>query len=216
MSLWLSYHLWISPLDITNLNLTVHGCTHSANNSMHNIMCIVMFYIGETHHFTTSTTTLLIDSLHPFTNYIFYVWAYNTGGESSQVHQNFTTMESGTHDNYVVEENASNFSCAVPSGIPNVSLCRLGSRSFDLMWFELPHSQRNGIINYTIEVIETEPLGVRLMYNYSTSSTSFTVPRLHPHRQYTYRVAASTSAGVGNFTAPTTIRTNEEGKNTFD
>ena len=84
------------------------------------------------------------------------------------------------------------------------------------MWSELKQSQRNGIINYTIEVIEIETLGTRLMPNYNTSSTSFTVPGLHPYRQYTYRVAARTSVGVGNFTAPTTIRTNEEGKNTFD
>ena len=57
-------------------------------------------------------------------------------------------------------------------------------------------------------------IAVGLMLNYSTSNNTFTVSGLYPYRQYSYRVAAHTLAGVGNFTAPTTIRTNEEGKNT--
>ena len=57
-------------------------------------------------------------------------------------------------------------------------------------------------------------IGVGLMHNYSTSNNTFTVSGLHPYRLYSYRVAAHTAAGVGNFTDPSTIRTNEEGKNT--
>ena len=116
-----------------------------------------------------------------------------------------------------MSENASlyiTFLVAAPSGIPTVSLRRVSSRSISLIWSELLQSQRNGIIiGYTIE---GELLGTRLMQNFNTSSTSFTVSGLHPYRQYSYRVAAYTAVDVGNFTDPSTIRTDEEGKSTFD
>ena len=48
--------------------------------------------------------------------------------------------------------------------------------------------------------------------NISNTSSSYTVGGLHEYAMYTLRLAASTSAGIGNVTEPITMTTNEAGE----
>ncbi len=78
------------------------------------------------------------------------------------------------------------------------------------MWSPPPLEYQNGdIIGYTVNVTDTET------QQFTTQSTNITVSTLKPFTVYFLTVAARTSAGIGPFSSPVSIKTHEDGMYTI-
>jgi hypothetical protein len=97
----------------------------------------------------------------------------------------------------------------VPSGPPRNVRSQADSRSLTL-WWSLPASEhQNGVITrYTVRLCDT---GCQTRY-ITAPNTRITVGNLHPYTIYTYRIAASTSAGQGHYTSLHQVTTLQDSK----
>lgn len=100
----------------------------------------------------------------------------------------------------------------------------MSSHSILLSWKSLPLEQQNGrIIYYHVIIAETQVLflengtvistvgdDIDMTYNV-TGNNAKLINMLHPSYNYTVRIAAVTSAGIGSFSVPMTATTLEDG-----
>ena len=86
----------------------------------------------------------------------------------------------------------------------------VSSRSFVINWSPPLYEFQNGVItHYVIRVTEIE---TGMVFQYTSTSTSYSLQSLHPAYTYRYEIAASTTIGLGPFSTPISIITDEESK----
>lgn len=97
----------------------------------------------------------------------------------------------------------------VPSAPPeDVSVSPLSPTSISLTWSPPPVDSQNGVIReYRINITEVDTGRVILL---NSTTTSLTVPALHPYYTYLCSIAASTIAS-GPFTEVIIVTTPEDG-----
>ena len=103
--------------------------------------------------------------------------------------------------------------CTVaPSAAPvDLIVVTMSSTSLTLRWALPPEENRNGIISgYSINVTSNATGDMTIL---STTANTFSVTSLSPYTTYLCSVAALTSVGLGPYTIPLTVRTDEEGNN---
>ena len=100
-------------------------------------------------------------------------------------------------------------------------LAVMSSSSLLLTWE--PFQQNVGVIRYHVMISETQILyaidgavtalmGVNLNRTYDVSdSRSQLISMLHPNYNYTFRMAVTTTSGIGSFSVPQTVTTFEDG-----
>ena len=99
-----------------------------------------------------------------------------------------------------------------PSGSPlDVTVTAVNSTALQLSWNPPLASQQNGVIrSYDIQIVEIETL---LQSLFTSNSTSFIVPQLHPYYSYDVAVSAVT-VGAGPFSGSERVTTLEDGTDT--
>ena len=109
-------------------------------------------------------------------------------------------------DNYLITFTLS----AAPTGPPqNIIALVVEATSLTLSWEPPVASEQNGIItSYDIEM--TTETGE--IFDFSTSSTTYTISNLEPYKIYQFVIAALTMSGQGPFSSDIAIRTGEAGK----
>lgn len=99
----------------------------------------------------------------------------------------------------------------MPSGLPlNVTAAILTTRSIQVVWEPPLTDLQNGIIQYYLVMVLVQQTGLSLSINASTT-TSITIPDLHPAYVYSIEVAAVT-VSVGPYSAPISITTPDDSK----
>ena len=101
---------------------------------------------------------------------------------------------------------------AVPSSPPqSVEGQTVNSRQIFLSWDNPEFGGRNGIITgYSINVLEIIT-NTEFAYNV-INRTTVLVEQLHPHYEYQCSVAAATIVGMGPYSAPIVVKTDEDGE----
>ena len=97
------------------------------------------------------------------------------------------------------------FSTLVPTGYPqDFGILPTTPRSVFIKWEPPLIEDQNGIITeYTIR---------RGAIEYITNTTNLTIADLSPHTAYAWRIAASTSVGIGPFSTTVNVIMPEDGK----
>jgi receptor-type tyrosine-protein phosphatase Q len=139
----------------------------------------------------SNTTSLLVDSLRPFRNYVCVIAA-------------ITNVGMGPYSTTVTVTTPQD----APSGPPNaVTASTPTSTSFTLYWTQPLYEERNGIVvEYHITVLEQE---TNIITQHTTTANAFTLSSLHPAYTYSCSIAAYT-VGLGPFTAYFNVTTLEE------
>ena len=75
-------------------------------------------------------------------------------------------------------------------------------------WQPPPADQRNGAIDYVAVLTQ---VGTSTSEEFTTTDTTLNIGSLLPFRDYGFRVAARTSAGVGPYTPEEAFQTPEDG-----
>ena len=71
-------------------------------------------------------------------------------------------------------------------------------------------------ILYAIDGTVTAVMGANLNRTYEVSeSHSQLISMLHPNYNYTFRMAVTTTSGIGSFSVPHTVKTFEDGKHSL-
>ena len=107
----------------------------------------------------------------------------------------------------------------------NVNVTVVTSRNITLSWDRPSLEEQNGILTiYHVIIMETQvlylddgtvitPMGENFNRTYDVSEGRIQlVDMLHPHHNYTVRIAAATAAGIGPFSDPITVLTFEDGE----
>ncbi len=97
-----------------------------------------------------------------------------------------------------------------PSGFPqNLQARALSSTEIAITWDAPQAIDSNGIItSYTLMVISDGNVSI-----VTTRESHWNVSELRPFQIYTFRVAASTSIGIGPFSSNLSVMTPEAGNN---
>ena len=103
---------------------------------------------------------------------------------------------------------------AAPSRPPvNLTVEATTSDSITLNWIPPDIQSRNGIITgYLVNVTAVE---TGETFQASSTTTNLVVQSLEPFTTYNCTIAAETSAGIGPFSIPLTVQTNETGKSYY-
>jgi len=162
---------------------------------------------------TTTTTSITIQSLHPYYLYRCVVSAYTVGiGPYTEVFI-IRTPEDGKliRVYYSYGSDGDLFLLTVPSGFPQTFGAQsTSSRSAVLTWDPPNAEDQNGVIvEYTINVTAVE---TGEEFQFTSNTTMFTVTTLRPFTTYLCIIAAETSAGIGPFNSVNTTQTNEAGE----
>ena len=81
------------------------------------------------------------------------------------------------------------------------------------MWDPPSLEQQNGpIVTYTIVIVTAETAE---SLQFTTVDTNIILDSLMPYTTYEWTVAAHTTAGMGPFSSPATVRTSPDGKWVF-
>ena len=75
----------------------------------------------------------------------------------------------------------------------------------------LPEQQNGPIVTYTIVIVTVETAESQ----FTTNDTNLILNSLMPYTTYEWTVAAHTTAGMGPFSSPATVRTSPDGKWVF-
>ena len=154
----------------------------------------------------TSSTSLTITGLQPFTNYACSITAHTRVGGGPAATINLTTLQDGLCND---KNNLNHIHVLLVPGGPPVNFTIFGtSHNITLFWSSPLPSQRNGVI---ISYLITCSSGGSIINSTRTSSTSLTITGLQPFNNYTCSVRAATIVGDG-LTAMKIILTNEESK----
>lgn len=78
-----------------------------------------------------------------------------------------------------------------------------------MSWDSVPADQQNGPIIYYIITVVVEQ--TRSSYTLNVTSTSTTLPNLHPSYNYSIQVAAATAVHTGPFSRAIAIKTPDDG-----
>ena len=99
----------------------------------------------------------------------------------------------------------------VPDQPPQeVNISIVSSRSLRFVWIPpLPENQNGIIISYNISLTTVD---TNMTEYYSTSDVNISITDLLPFTTYTFVVAARTVVGIGPFSSPFIITTNQDGK----
>ena len=178
---------------------------------------ITEFETGNVRELTSTATTLVVPSLHPYYNYECVVSAYTVGQGPFTENVTVQTFEDGTLTHLTqlfVTQQLLIMICLsiVPSGYPqNFTAEATLSQSAVIYWDPpLPDAQNGVIIDYVINVTELE---TGEMFQLFSPTTSLTVDSLSPYTTYICIIATTTSIGVGTFSTSFTIQTPEDGEN---
>ena len=122
-----------------------------------------------------------------------------------------TPLRGSVHDVSILFSFDSQSLIAAPSMPPvNLTVEATTAESITLSWSPPDVQSQNGIITgYLINVTAVET-GQTLQV--SSTTTNLVIQRLRPFTTYNCTVAAMTSAGIGPFSIPLTLQTNETGK----
>ena len=121
------------------------------------------------------------------------------------------------------------FNYTAPAETPlNVNVTVETSRNITLSWDRPSLEEQNGILTiYHVIIMETQilylddgtvitPMGENFNRTYNVSEGRIQlVDMLHPSYNYTVRIAAATSAGIGPFSDPITVMTLEDGESSM-
>lgn len=92
----------------------------------------------------------------------------------------------------------------------NLTMEATTSESIALNWNPPDMQSQNGIITgYLVNVTEVE---TGETFQASSTTTNITIQSLKPFTTYNFTIAAMTSAGIGPFSIPLAVKTNETGK----
>ena len=102
---------------------------------------------------------------------------------------------------------------AVPSSPPISPVGEvLSPNAVSITWQPpIPEGQNGIITSYTVLLTEL-PTNTTFTYQRNGSHTETVITGLHPHYDYRYAVAAATSVGLGPFSAPLILTTQQDGE----
>ena len=168
---------------------------------------IVEVETGSIFQYTSYTTTLTIQSLHPAYTYQYRIAAYTVGLGPYSDPFFITTAEDGK---LLCSFNVVTFLSIVPSQAPqSLSGVASSSTSITFSWSPPLPEYRNGlIISYYINITL---FGMDTFVCYTTKHTTFAISGLNPYTSYSCILAAVTRIGHGPFTTLYTITTPEDG-----
>ena len=160
-----------------------------------------------------STTESLVDSLHPFYDYSCAVAAITIQDGPFSSNVTITTAQDGRllSCSFVLFTISLISSQTAPSAAPvGLTVISQFSTSITLSWSLPPEENQNGIITgYSVHVTNTTTGQVLLL---STTMGSISVTSLSPYTAYHCSVAAQTTVGLGPYTLPVAVLTNEDRK----
>ena len=105
----------------------------------------------------------------------------------------------------------SHFYSSVPAGAPLFNITVVTATTITITWQSLPPCDQNGVItSYTIAYKMGS--GSFIVIVVDAANRTVVISRLTPFTIYTIKMAASTSAGRGEFGQEVTVQTNESGK----
>ncbi len=97
-----------------------------------------------------------------------------------------------------------------PSGLPRtVSAVAVTTRSIQVTWEAPLADERNGIIQHYLVMVMVQQ--TRASFSINSTSTSVTIPNLHPAYDYAIEVAAVT-VRVGPYSSALSITTPDDGE----
>ncbi|XP_014664618.1 PREDICTED: protogenin-like [Priapulus caudatus] len=124
-------------------------------------------------------TTLVADELEPYTNYTFYVVAYNR--PSASRHSKLITV--------MTDED-------VPKAAPSVSLTSVNPTTLDIAWDQLSAEMARGdLTQYKLEYREHDEASVYPLIIHGGDKLSYRLTDLTPKVKYDVRILAGTSKG---------------------
>ncbi len=88
----------------------------------------------------------------------------------------------------------------------------LGPTAISLSWQPPAPEGQNGIITSYTLLINELLTDTNITYQRDGSHTEVVITGLHPYYDYSCAVAAQTSAGLGPFGSPFTVRTHQDGE----
>ena len=170
---------------------------------------------GTVFTLTSTTTSITLQSLHPYYNYRCVVSTYTVGIGPYTAVFNIRTPEDCKLHIYIKHGHCmSNLSPIVPSGYPqSLSVMPTTSRSALLQWEPPNEADRNGIV--TEYIINVSAVETGEDFQLISTNTSLTVTHLRPYTTYQCIIAASTSVGIGPFSTVVTVITPEDGKRSY-
>lgn len=103
---------------------------------------------------------------------------------------------------------------SVPTSAPvGLIIISQSSNSLTLSWMAPPLERQNGLITgYSINITNADTGASMLL---SSTGNSIAVGELSPYTSYLCSVAAQTMVGLGPYTTPITVTTNEDGKSKY-
>ena len=110
----------------------------------------------------------------------------------------------------VLDSASSIFSLAPSEAPSDLSVTVLSATTVELSWQPPPQSSRNGIIiNYAAQYSSVDQVSDSVV---NSTSTQVMITGLHPYTNYTFSVAAETSAGLGPYSDSVLVETLESSK----
>lgn len=175
----------------------------------------------------STSTSLVIESLHPDYVYLWVVTAVTIGvgpytttstirtPEDGKYYLGTRLVFGGSHIHhtylYIVVSSSCDFHCTVPTASPqSPAASALSSQSIQLSWLSLPLPDQNGVI--TGYVINITSLDTGVIQQLFSTSNSLQVSSLDPFTVYSCIIAARTAIGPGPFTRVLPVQTLEDGK----
>ena len=103
---------------------------------------------------------------------------------------------------------------SVPAGAPMFNITTVNATSITITWQPLPTCEQNGVItNYTIAYRMEGRMDMSFIeIVVDAANLTAVVTPLTPYTNYTIKMAASTSVGLGEFGQEVTVQTNESSK----
>ena len=92
----------------------------------------------------------------------------------------------------------------------NLTVEATTAESITLSWSPPDVQSQNGII--TGYLINVTAIGTGATFQVSSTTTNLVIQSLRPFTTYSFTIAAMNSAGIGPFSTPLTVQTNETGK----
>lgn len=163
--------------------------------------------------YSTTSTTLTVGPVHPFTSYECSVAAITVSQGPFSASVVIQTPQDGKHfkcSTYTLLFIGS--TTIAPSSPPLVDVTALNSTTVFITWEPLPVHEANGIITgYTVNVSVTE---TQTQSQHIVPTTELTLSALHPYYTYTIVVSAAT-VKQGPFSIEYVVRTPPAGESIY-